>query len=151
MKIYKQPGLVILLLCCTLVIGNQFAYGKSSTFASTGSFVKNFPGYCSDSDAIKKIIADAIELGAPIYNAGLHTGCYRIYEWAAYKILYIYGSNCKEVEKIVKKAIDKSHGDYSDTEKAWLMRAAFDMILGEPTRTGTPQKDGGEKNSSIKG
>ena len=151
MKLYKQSNLVILLLCFTMLLNSRVTYGKNYFLLKTEYAVKGFPGNCSDSDAIKKIIADAIELGAPIYNAGLHIGCYRIYEWAAYKILYMYGSSCKEVEKILKKAVDKSHSDYSDTEKAWLMRAAFDMILGEPTRTGAPEKDQNNKSSSIKG
>lgn len=57
---------------------------------------------CGDSTAIVKIIGDAIELGAPIYNAGFHIGCYRLYEWAACKIVSAYGSNCKDLEKIFK-------------------------------------------------
>lgn len=98
------------------------------------------PGNCLKNTEIFKIIDDAISLGAPIYNAGLHNGCYRIYEWAAYKILYEYGKSCNEVEKLLKATIEKSHGDYSDIEKAWMMRAAFDKILGVPTKTGVDEK-----------
>ena len=94
------------------------------------------PVDCSKSEEIEKIISEAISLGAPIYNEGLHMACYRVYEWAAYKILYEYAKPCKGVESILKTALDQSHGDYSDTEKAWLMRQAFDKILGVPTQTG---------------
>ena len=100
------------------------------------TFVKltndTLPFACSKSEEIEKIITDAISLGAPIYNEGLHMACYRIYEWAAYKILYEYNKPCKNVITILKNAIDTSHGDYSDTEKAWIMRQAFDKILGVP-------------------
>jgi len=57
---------------------------------------------------------------------------------ASYKILCEYGKDCKEVEKILKTAIDKSHGDYSDFEKAWIMRVTFDKIMGVPTEMGDP-------------
>ncbi|MGH2564560.1 MAG: hypothetical protein ACRDE5_08605, partial [Ginsengibacter sp.] len=82
----------------------------------------------------------------PVYNAGLHIECYRIYEWAAYKIIYVYGSDCKEIGTVLKIAVDKSHGDYSDIEKAWMMRAAFDKILGVPTQTSEPEKELLNKN-----
>ena len=99
------------------------------------------PLTCAKDSDIEKIIEEAISLGAPIYNAGLHMACYRIYEWAAYKILYEYGKPCPNVATLLKTAIDKSHGDYSDTEKAWMMRVAFDKILGVPTQTGEGEKE----------
>ncbi len=101
----------------------------------------SLPITCDNSIEIEKIIDDAISLGAPIYNEGLHMACYRIYEWAAYKIIYVYGVTCKNVATILKTAIEKSHGDYSDTEKAWMMRAAFDKILGVPTQAKDPEKE----------
>ncbi len=84
------------------------------------------PLTCGKSVEIEKIITEAISLGAPIYNQGMHMACYRIYEWAGYKILYEYGKDCPEIEKLLKSTIQRSHGDFSDTEKAWLMRMAFD-------------------------
>jgi hypothetical protein len=139
------------LLCLILGFNSPGVYAKDKVSSAFILVVDSLPGnVCSDSTAIRKIIDDAIELGAPIYNAGFHIGCYRIYEWAAYKIVYVYGNNCKEVEKILKAAIEKSHGDYSDTEKAWLMRIAFDKILGVPTKVGNPEKESNEKGSTLK-
>jgi hypothetical protein len=99
------------------------------------------PLTCGKSEEIGRIINEAISLGAPIYNEGMHMACYRIYEWAGYKILYVYGKDCPEVEKLLRTTIEKSHGDLSDVEKAWLMRMAFDKILGVPTQTTKPGKD----------
>ncbi len=105
--------------------------------ADTDTFIlKN----CNKAEQVEKIITEAISIGAPVYNSGYHLACYRIYEWAAYKILYEYGSNCKDLEKILKAAVEKSHGDYSDLEKAWIMRVAFDKIMGVPTQTVDPEK-----------
>jgi len=143
MPLYK-PRFGFLLLVCIFMIGQQLGYGNEAypcgNSGNNRMMVDTLPG-CSKNEEIEKIINDAISLGAPIYNEGLHLACYRIYEWAGYKILYEYGKTCKDVEKILKTAIDKSHGDYSDTEKAWLMRAAFDKILGVPTRMVEPEKD----------
>jgi len=91
---------------------------------------------CPPGKEIEKIISEAISIGAPVYNNGSPAACYRVYEWAGYKILYEYSVKCPQIKKVLKEAIDKSHGDYSDDEKAWIMRRAFDQILGEPTQTG---------------
>ncbi len=94
---------------------------------------------CSKSQEIDKIIQDAIAIGAPIYNNGDHIGCYRVYDAASYKILYLYGNDCSKVKDLLTLCIKRCSGDYSDIEKAWIMRAAFDKILGEPTITAPPK------------
>ncbi|OQP41815.1 hypothetical protein A4D02_14140 [Niastella koreensis] len=144
MLLYKAGFRLFLLMVSIFMISQQCIYGNKVHVAgdpvNNRIIVDTLPGNCSKNEEIEKIINDAISLGAPIYNEGLHIACYRIYEWAGYKILYEYGKTCKEVEKILKSAIEKSHGDYSDIEKAWLMRAAFDKILGVPTRMGESEK-----------
>lgn len=99
------------------------------------SHVSSPPSDCSNSTAVNIIIDEAISSGAPTYNSGNHIGCYRIYEGAAYKILFKYGPKCKDVKKTLEAALELSYGDYSSTEKAWIMRKAFDTILGVPTET----------------
>ena len=147
----KKTFFRILILLSLTIISRQSVYAKNKTYTYDIISIDSMPGNCADTAAIAKIIEDAISLGAPIYNAGLHMGCYRVYEWAAYKIVYVYGTSCKDVEKILKAALNKSHGDYSDTEKAWIMRVAFDKILGEPTKIGNPEKDTDEKEHPLKG
>jgi hypothetical protein len=91
---------------------------------------------CKKYDAVIAIIAQAIEIGAPTYNLGNHIGCYMIYEGAAYKIIYHFGSKCDDILNTLKAALEQSYSDkYNVTEKAWIMRMAFDQILGDPTIT----------------
>jgi hypothetical protein len=90
---------------------------------------------CEKISPIRIIIEEAISVGAPTYNEGNHLGCYKIYEGAAYKILYKYGSKCKDVRNTLETALEKAYGDYNATEKAWIMRMAFDQILGVATTT----------------
>lgn len=85
--------------------------------------------------AVWRIIDDAISSGAPVYNKGDQTACYRIYDGAAYKVLYLYGSKYKDAKSLLEKALLKTSLNYSDAEKAWILRMAFDQILGEPTQT----------------
>jgi len=90
---------------------------------------------CGKIDAILAIIGQAIDVGAPTYNEGNHVGCYMIYEGAAYKILHKYGSKCKDVKNLLEDALDKAYASFDAVEKAWIMRVAFDQILGEATVT----------------
>jgi hypothetical protein len=91
---------------------------------------------CKSIQEIYQVIEDAIFVGAPTYNAGNQLGCYRIYEGAAYKIIYYYGSQCKDIKKLLKTALKKCDDYFSASDKAWVMRKAFDEILGVPTITG---------------
>ncbi len=140
MNLCKTVFLFILLFSSVCCRAAKYYY-ENIRPAYTTSATDSLPVSCSKSDEIEKIITEAISLGAPIYNEGLHLACYRIYEWAAYKIIYVYGTTCKNVERILKKAVENSHGDFSDTEKAWLMRVAFDKILGVPTKTNETEKE----------
>ena len=88
---------------------------------------------CPKIASVDSIIEIAISVGAPTYNEGNHIGCYMIYEGAAYKILHKYGTQCAQVSDILKTALEKSYTSYTSAEKAWIMREAFDKILGEPT------------------
>ena len=90
---------------------------------------------CASIDAVDTIIWEAINIGAPTYNQGNYLGCYRIYEGASYKIIYLHASVCPRVSEILKTALEKSYSAFTDSEKAWIMRAAFDQILGVPTKT----------------
>ena len=135
---FLQTGLIVctFLFCCLSGSAETLRSSFNSNKITGDTVIKN----CSKGEQIGKIITEAISIGGPVYNSGYHEACYRIYEWAGYKILYEYGKECKEVEKVLKTAIEKSHGDYSDLEKAWIMRAAFDKIMGVPTETGDPTK-----------
>ena len=132
---FKQ--LVFSILCIHLALLANAANPKKFISFSDSS-VKSFATFsikCEKTDSVNLIIGDAINIGAPTYNQGNYLGCYRIYEGASYKILYQYGSYCTRVTQILKTAIEKSYGAFTDSDKAWIMRVAFDEILGEPTRT----------------
>ncbi len=90
---------------------------------------------CGKIELVVAAIDEAIQIGAPTYNDGNHAACFKIYEGTAYKILYKYGAKCKQTAEILETALDKITGNYSVTEKAWIMRMAFDKILGVPTQT----------------
>lgn len=119
-------------------------YGSSNTLPSDTTKVQLKPNTkkiedltkgCKEAENILNIIYQAIEIGAPTYNNGNHAGCYLIYEGAAYKILHKYANKCKLVKTLLEEVLKLSYLTPNVTEKAWVMRMAFDKILGEPTTT----------------
>ena len=138
----KHWMIICLLLLAATSYGSSFAPIDTSITKATPP--KKIPQIvlpvvmskdCAKIEAVAETISEAISVGAPTYNQGNHIGCYRIYEGAAYKILHKYGAKCKHVQNILEVALEKSYGDYNATEKAWIMRMAFDQILGVPTVT----------------
>lgn len=81
------------------------------------------------------VIAQAISIGAPVYNAGSPLGCYRIYEGAAYKLLFMLDRSCPDLTAFVRASLAQAEADAAIDRKAWTMRRTFDTILGEPTST----------------
>jgi hypothetical protein len=139
---------IFLILGCLLVLFSSLSFAETLFSDTTRTKIKptkkiiinNVPEKdlaenCEKISPIRIIMDEAISVGAPTYNEGNHIGCYKIYEGAAYKILHKYGSKCKDVRNILESALEKSYGDYNATEKAWIMRMAFDQILGVPTTT----------------
>ena len=135
--------LIIFLFALPILANNKTTFGDSTKVSLTKS--KKLPVNAAYSGQIDKscgkmelvilIIDEAISIGAPTYNDGNHAACYKIYEGAAYKILHKYGKKCTETAEVLETALEKISEDFSVTEKAWILRMAFDKILGVPTQT----------------
>lgn len=109
------------------------ARGKSDS-AYYRAFRTLLESSCGEMSSVDTLIAEAISVGVPLYNTGSHIGCYRIYEGAGYKLLYLLGDECGKVQDILKTGLKQAESDDTPTKKAWTMRRTFDVILGEPTR-----------------
>lgn len=83
-------------------------------------------------DVIRTMLASAISLGAPVYNTGDLRGCYDIYVATA-KMLYRIVDGADEEREILKEALEEAALEPDVNEQSWIMRRAFDVILGEET------------------
>ena len=75
-----------------------------------------------------KSIDDAIKIGAPLYNAGNHEACYRIYEGTATK--YERDAPCQGVKTAFGDGLLRASSMESFKQKAWAMRDTFDGLIG---------------------
>ena len=73
-------------------------------------------------------LANAIELGAPRYNAGDHVGCYRMYLGTATDLLSTLPA-CTGVRSALVAGMVRASVLQTYTERAWAMRDAFDGLL----------------------
>jgi len=92
---------------------------------------------CPQIVAMDQAIEAAISIGAPIYNAGSPLGCYRIYEGAAFKILYQLGDACPDAAAVLRAGLARAESDSAVGQKAWTLRRTFDALQGRPTRSGS--------------
>ncbi len=77
-------------------------------------------------------ISEAIANGAPLYNAGNHEACYRIYEGTAIK--YEKDASCKGVRSAFGDGLLRASSMSSFKEKAWAMRDTFDGLIDAARR-----------------
>lgn len=73
-------------------------------------------------------IADAIEVGAPIYNEGKLDACARVYMGTA---MELQGgvTGCVQVKRALETAVTQSRAQKDPATRAWMMRDVFDGLL----------------------
>ncbi len=76
---------------------------------------------------ITAAIAEAIELGAPLYNQGNHEACFRIYENTVTKLES--GVACKGLRTAMGDGLMRASTMGTFKEKAWALRDTFDGTL----------------------
>jgi hypothetical protein len=84
---------------------------------------------CTDADILGAVeaIAEAIKLGAPLYNQGNHEACFRIYEGAVTRLER--ESACRGIRDAFGAGLLRMATMQSWTEKAWALRDTFDGLL----------------------
>jgi serine protease Do len=78
---------------------------------------------------IVRALASAIDVGAPLYNAGDHAGCYHLYDGAASDVVRKLPPGCKAPGRALAEAQKRAASLPDPTSQAWAMRHAFDALL----------------------
>jgi serine protease Do len=76
-----------------------------------------------------KMLGEAIEAGAPLYNGGKPDACYHVYDGAASDLVRKYGSVCRGAARALGDAQRHAATVVEPTAQAWAMRDAFDGLL----------------------
>src|SRR6202041_795369 len=78
---------------------------------------------------VVKMLGDAIEAGAPLFNGGKADACYHVYDGAASDLARRLPATCHGPSKALGDA-QKHAASLSDpAAQAWAMRDAFDGLL----------------------
>jgi hypothetical protein len=78
---------------------------------------------------VVKMLGNAIEAGAPVYNAGNADGCYQVYDSAASDLERKLPPACKGPIKALADAQKRAAAMKDPDKQAWAMRDAFDGLL----------------------
>lgn len=84
---------------------------------------------------IRSYLALAIQIGAPSYNLGDHRGCYEVYACTA-RMLLAGVKGADDARQTLRQALEQCSTCMDVNEMAWIMRRAFDAILGVESEAG---------------
>ncbi len=82
-----------------------------------------------DLERAAHIVAEAIEVGAPVYNQQHFAACYHIYEGAALDVEKRLPAACPGPKKAMRDGRTKAQTLDEPSAQAWAMRDAFDGLL----------------------
>ena len=77
---------------------------------------------------VRRLLAAAIGIGAPAFNIGDARGCYEVYACAARLVVHSGGAG--EFTDLLRKALAEAAIIPEVGRQAWVMRNAFDAIIG---------------------
>jgi serine protease Do len=78
---------------------------------------------------VVKMLGEAIETGAPIYNEGKAAACYHVYAGAASDLVRKLPPGCRGPTKVLAEAQKHATLLADSSGQAWAMRDAFDGLL----------------------
>jgi hypothetical protein len=86
---------------------------------------------CSDGDLERagRLIGEAIEVGAPVYNEQHFAACYHVYEGAALDLEKRLPAACKGPKKAMHDGRARAEKLDDPSAQAWAMRDAFDGLV----------------------
>jgi hypothetical protein len=83
----------------------------------------------SNIDLMTKSLADAIDIGAALYDDGNFAGSYHIYEGAASDLERKLGTGCQRPVKTLADGRKRAARLVDPSEQAWALRDTFDGLL----------------------
>ena len=78
---------------------------------------------------IVRMVSDAIDTGAPLYNAGKTSSSYHVYDGAAADLARKLPPACRGPAKAIGDAQKHAAGLADPSAQAWAMRDAFDALI----------------------
>jgi hypothetical protein len=79
---------------------------------------------------LRVLLSMAIAIGAPAFNLGDHRGCFEVYACTA-RLLVNTPATPAEAKAALTRALTQAATVPNVTRQAWIMREAFDALLGE--------------------
>jgi hypothetical protein len=93
---------------------------------------------------VRQLLAMAIQIGAPAFNLGDTRGCYEVYACTA-RLLLHSAAVADGVKAQLRKALEEASIIPDAARQAWVLRHAFDAILGEASGAGGQTGEAGDE------
>jgi serine protease Do len=86
---------------------------------------------------IVRMVSEAIDTGAPLFNAGKAEGCYHVYDGAASDLERKLPAGCRGPARALADAQKRAAAQGDPSAQAWTMRDAFDALIEAVARRQT--------------
>lgn len=100
------------------------SYARSTLDGCTGDAQK----------LIVHMVSDAIDAGAPLFNAGNTSACYHVYDGAASDLARKLPAACRGPTRALAEAQKRAASLGDPSAQAWAMRDAFDALIEVVTK-----------------
>lgn len=106
---------------------NERAWAMRHAFDAVGDLSGD--GAAVPPQQVRALLSMAIAIGAPAFNAGDHRGCYEVYACTA-RLLVNAPVAPDPMKEVLRRALTEACTVPNVTRQAWLLREAFDALLG---------------------
>jgi len=100
--------------------------------ASPKAFQDNLRETCPKFKSLLLEVAETINIGSRIWNAGGLPLTIRLYEGTTYRVLYETDDQCPELSHAFEAGLLRSQQQESVHEKGRILRATLDLLMGGP-------------------
>ena len=100
--------------------------------ASPKTFQDDLRETCPKFKSMLLNVAETINIGSRIWNAGGVTLTIRLYEGMAYRVLYEAGDECPNLSYAFQAGLARSNQQDDINEKGRVLRDTLDLVMGGP-------------------
>lgn len=115
-----------------IVSMEQMTETLQSAQANPKAFQAELKETCPKFSSLLLEVAETINMGSRIWNAGGLPITLRLYEGVAYRVLYEVNDECSQLSHAFQAGLHKAQQQQNANDKGRVLRDTLDLIMGGP-------------------
>lgn len=110
----------------------ELDHALSEALANPKAFQTEIKETCAKFNSMLLEVAETIQMGSRIWNAGGAPITMRLYEGVAYRVLYEVDDECPKLSHAFLGGLNRAAAQESVNDKGRALRETLDLIMGGP-------------------